>query len=62
MASPILDTIIADINGIVPQYSAIVSSYRLLVGSAEETQTFMTRQISSRIPLPSASPQGKVWG
>lgn len=36
MASPILDTIIADINGIVPQYSAIVSSYRLLVGSAEE--------------------------
>ena len=36
MATPILDTIIADINAIVPQYSSIVSSYRLLVGSAEE--------------------------
>lgn len=36
MATPILDTIIADINAIVPQYTALVSSYRLLVGSAEE--------------------------
>ncbi|MBO5245459.1 MAG: hypothetical protein J6B02_05095 [Selenomonadales bacterium] len=36
MAAPILDTIIADINAIVPQYSSVVSSYRLLVGSAEE--------------------------
>lgn len=36
MATPILDTIIADIGAIVPQYTSIVSSYRLLVGSAEE--------------------------
>lgn len=36
MAAPILDAIIADITAIVPQYSSVVSSYRLLVGSAEE--------------------------
>ncbi|MEG6584400.1 hypothetical protein [Dendrosporobacter sp. 1207_IL3150] len=36
MATPILNTIIADVNAIVPNLTSIVSSYRLLVGSAEE--------------------------
>jgi hypothetical protein len=33
---PILDLILADINAIVPNFSSLVSSYRLLVGAAEE--------------------------
>lgn len=50
MATPILDTIIADINAIVPQYTSIVSSYRLLVGSAEEISRMpcVTREIYER--------------
>lgn len=32
----IIDTILADVNAIVPNFSALVNSYRLLVGSAEE--------------------------
>jgi hypothetical protein len=36
MATPILNTIIADVNAIVPNLTSLVSSYRLLVGSAEE--------------------------
>ncbi len=36
MTAPILNTIIADVNAIVPNLTSLVSSYRLLVGSAEE--------------------------
>lgn len=32
----IIDVILADINAVVPNFSSLVSSYRLLVGSAEE--------------------------
>jgi hypothetical protein len=32
----IIDTILADVNAIVPNFSALVNAYRLLVGSAEE--------------------------
>lgn len=35
-AQPIINTILADINAIMPNFSSLVSSYRLLVGSAEE--------------------------
>lgn len=33
---PIIDVILADINAVVPNVSSLVSSYRLLVGAAEE--------------------------
>lgn len=33
---PIIDLILADINAVIPNFSSLVSSYRLLVGSAEE--------------------------
>ena len=33
---PIIDLILADINAIVPNFSSLVSSYRLLVGASEE--------------------------
>ncbi|AIF54059.1 hypothetical protein [Pelosinus sp. UFO1] len=33
---PIIDLILADINAIIPNFSSLVSSYRLLVGAAEE--------------------------
>ncbi|VBB07515.1 Hypothetical protein LUCI_2764 [Lucifera butyrica] len=33
---PIITTILADINAVVPNFSSLVSSYRLLVGAAEE--------------------------
>ena len=36
MATPILDVIIADVNALVPNLASLSSSYRLLVGSAEE--------------------------
>ncbi|BBB90478.1 MAG TPA: hypothetical protein PKA28_15655 [Methylomusa anaerophila] len=32
----IINTILADINAVIPNFSSLVSSYRLLVGSAEE--------------------------
>lgn len=32
----IIDTILADINAVMPNYQILVSSYRLLVGAAEE--------------------------
>lgn len=32
----IIDTILADVNAIIPNFSALVNSYRLLVGAAEE--------------------------
>lgn len=32
----IIETILADVNAIVPNFSSLVNSYRLLVGSAEE--------------------------
>lgn len=32
----IIDTILADVNAIIPNFSSLVSSYRLLVGAAEE--------------------------
>ncbi len=35
-APTIINTIFADINAIIPNFSSLVSSYRLLVGSAEE--------------------------
>jgi len=35
---PIIDLILADINGIVPNLSSLVASYRLLVGASEEIQ------------------------
>lgn len=35
-APPIIDTILADVNAIIPNFSSLVASYRLLVGSAEE--------------------------
>lgn len=34
----IIDTILADINAVMPNYQILVSSYRLLVGAAEEIQ------------------------
>lgn len=36
MATPILDIIIADVNTLVPNLASLASTYRLLVGSAEE--------------------------
>ena len=33
---PIIDLVLADINAVVPNFSSLVASYRLLVGSAEE--------------------------
>ncbi len=36
MATPILDVIIADVNALVPNLASLASTYRLLVGSAEE--------------------------
>lgn len=36
MATPILDIIAADVNSIVPNLASLASTYRLLVGSAEE--------------------------
>lgn len=33
---PIIDLILADVNAVIPNFSSLVSSYRLLVGSAEE--------------------------
>ncbi len=53
MATPILDTIIADITAIVPQYASVVSSYRLLVGSAEEVARLpgVPREIYERAVL-----------
>jgi hypothetical protein len=33
---PIVDTILGDIAALVPQFSSIVASYRLLIGGAEE--------------------------
>lgn len=35
-SQPIVDTILADVNAIIPNFSSLVSSYRLLVGAAEE--------------------------
>lgn len=35
---PIIDLLLADINGVIPNFTSLVSSYRLLVGSAEEIQ------------------------
>lgn len=35
-APRIIDTILADVNVIIPNFSSLVSSYRLLVGAAEE--------------------------
>lgn len=32
----IINTILGDINGVIPNFSSLVSSYRLLVGAAEE--------------------------
>lgn len=32
----IIDTILSDITGVIPNFSSLVSSYRLLVGAAEE--------------------------
>ncbi|CQR72662.1 hypothetical protein SOV_00500 [Sporomusa ovata DSM 2662] len=34
----IINTILGDITGVIPNFSSLVSSYRLLVGSAEEIQ------------------------
>ncbi len=34
----IINTILGDINGVIPNFTSLVSSYRLLVGSAEEIQ------------------------
>lgn len=34
----ILDTVLADVNAIVPNFTSVVSAYRLLVGSVEEIQ------------------------
>lgn len=36
MATPILDIIVADVNSLVPNLASLASTYRLLVGSAEE--------------------------
>lgn len=36
MATPILDVIIADVNALVPNLASLASTFRLLVGSAEE--------------------------
>ena len=33
---PIVDTVLGDVVALVPQFSSIVASYRLLVGAAEE--------------------------
>lgn len=33
---PIVDAILADVNAVIPNFSSLVASYRLLVGSAEE--------------------------
>jgi hypothetical protein len=35
---PIIDTIMTDINAIIPNFSSLVSSYRLLVGATEEIE------------------------
>lgn len=36
VSQTILDTVLADVNAVVPNFSTMVSSYRLLVGAAEE--------------------------
>lgn len=41
-ASPIIDTILSDVNAIIPNFSSLVSSYRLLVGAAEEIHRIPT--------------------
>lgn len=33
---PIIDLLLADINAVIPNFTSLVSSYRLLVGAAEE--------------------------
>jgi hypothetical protein len=33
---PIINTILSDVNAVVPNFQALVASYRLLVGAAEE--------------------------
>lgn len=35
-AQRVVDTILADVNAVVPNFSSLVSAYRLLVGAAEE--------------------------
>ncbi|MGI6093127.1 MAG: hypothetical protein GX348_00245 [Veillonellaceae bacterium] len=35
-APPITDVILSDVNAVIPSFSSLVSSYRLLVGAAEE--------------------------
>ncbi|MDT8903324.1 hypothetical protein [Anaeroselena agilis] len=37
VSQTIIDTLLADVNAIVPNYVSLVNSYRLLVGAAEET-------------------------
>ncbi|MDR3560999.1 MAG: hypothetical protein P4N59_06115 [Negativicutes bacterium] len=36
ISQTILETVLADVNAVVPNFSSLVSSYRLLVGAAEE--------------------------
>ncbi len=38
VSQTIIDTILADVNAIVPTYVSLVNAHRLLVGSAEETR------------------------
>ncbi|MDR7868776.1 MAG: hypothetical protein RIN56_18435 [Sporomusaceae bacterium] len=38
VSQTIIDTILADVNAIVPTYISLVNAHRLLVGSAEETK------------------------
>lgn len=38
VSQTIIDTILADVNAIVPTYVSLVNAHRLLVGSAEETK------------------------
>lgn len=35
---PIIDVVLADINAVVPNFSSLVASYRLMVGAAEEVR------------------------
>jgi len=44
---PIIDLILADINGVIPNLSSLVASYRLLVGAAEEIHR--TSEICSEV-------------
>ncbi|WP_425059511.1 hypothetical protein SCACP_01030 [Sporomusa carbonis] len=37
-AITIINTLLADVNAVIPNFTSLVSSYRLLVGSAEEIQ------------------------